>query len=158
MLPLSGSREANKCSPAVTGGLEQPICFCVWCIFSATLSLSIFLCASLSQLGVPRLASWPPPFFLSLSLKALIGLLGIKPGLWERRGTFGSKMGRGTVAAYLCGALLLALWKPSLQGGGSPLLHACGIQLCSTCCVCVTLCFCSSVGRQEEHNSVLFHL
>lgn len=54
---------------------------------------------------------------------ALIGLLGIKPGAWERRGTFGSKMARGTVVTYLHGVLLLALWKPSLQGGGSSFLH-----------------------------------
>ena len=32
-------------------------------------------------------------------------------------------MARGTVATYLHGVLLLALWKPSLQGGGFPSLR-----------------------------------
>lgn len=87
----------------------------------------------LTNYTVSCLASCPPCFFSLLTLVfppsllrprwALIGLLGIKPGAWERRGTFGSKMARGTVVTYLHGVLLLALWKPSLQGGGSSFLH-----------------------------------
>lgn len=87
----------------------------------------------LTNYTVSCLVSCPPLFFSLLTLVfppsllrprwALIGLLGIKPGAWERRGTFGSKMARGTVVRYLHGVLLLALWKPSLQGGGSFFLH-----------------------------------
>lgn len=131
-------------------------------VFSPTLSLSIFLCASLSQLHSVLSCILSPFFFFLLSLIfppsflrpcwALIGLLGIKPGALTKRGTFGSKMARGTVATYLHGVLLLALWKPSLQGGGSPLLHVCSIQLCSTCGSGVRLSLCCSVGRRGKHE------
>lgn len=143
--PSFGSRGPNKCSLTVTGGLEQPIWFneVIQCVFSPPLALSIFLCVSLSQLHRVLSRILSPFFFFLLSLIfppsflrpcwLLIGLLGIKPGARERRGTFGSEMARGTVATYLHGVLLLALWKPSLQGGGFPSLHVLGAQRCSTC-------------------------
>lgn len=59
-------------------------------------SFLVYLCASLNQLRVPHLASWPPPFFLSLSLKALLNpdrlagdktwTLGEKRDIWEQDG------------------------------------------------------------------------
>lgn len=130
------------------------------------LSFSVCLLANYTE---SCLASCPLFFFSLLSLIfppsflrpcwLLIGLLGIKPGAWERRGTFGSEMARGTVATYLHGVLLLALWKPSLQGGGFPSLHVLGAQRCSTCGSGVTESLCSSFGRTGMHalrSSFLF--
>lgn len=103
ILPLFGSREPNKCGPAVSGGLEQPILYIevIQCVFSPTLSLSIFLCASLSQLQ-SVLSCILSPFFSALThfpsffLKALLSShrlagdktwsLGEERDIWEQDG------------------------------------------------------------------------
>ena len=148
--PFSGRTEPNKCSSTIIGGLEQPIWFneVIHCSLSPLLTcLPVCLLANYT---VPCLAfcpifffshSFSPPFFLR-PCWALI-----KPGTWERRGTFESEMARGMAATYLQVAFLLTLWKPSLQGGGFPLLHVCYAQRCSTCRSGVTSGLCSSVCR-----------
>lgn len=97
-------------------------------VFSIAVELSYSLSLSLSVRPSYIVFCILPPTPLCLALSfppsflrpgwALIGLLGIKPWALETWGTFGRKMARGTVATYLLGVLLLALWKPSKQGGG----------------------------------------
>lgn len=160
---------------AQRGAGTSLLCLMRWSgVFSlACWSLSLPLSPSFLNCVLSCILPPTPFFFLALLFPpsfirpagVLIGLLGIKPAALETWGTFGSKMARGTVATYLLGVLLLALWKPSKQGGRFSLSaiwhilhHPTEQHLCLRCQTSFTSCSPSScsIDSSRDRERVAF--